>query len=414
MTDNVKISDIKFDRANANKGTERGRYAIEASMREFGFADAGTLDKNNAIIGGNKRTEVAGEIGMDDAIVIDVDGTKPVFIRRNDLDLFSTEDDRARRLAYALNRSQQLSLDWDAEQVLADLNAGVDLSALWKQDELDELLADLQPKTTEGDTEAEIDRAEELRQKWGVEPGQLWQLGEHRLICGDCTDAAVVARVMGGEKAALLLTDPPYGVDYGELVRSRENQKKAGWNDIQNDALDDTQLYNLLVGALSGQGALCGFVWHPAGARRWLFWKAAEENGWRIAQEIVWVKNALVFGRADYQWRHEPCLYLKREGAPRQDDRTQTTVWEVNKPTDSMHPTQKPVDLFMIPIRNHTDMGGIVYEPFSGSGTTLIACENLGRRCRAVEIAPGYVAVALERWHVHTGKTPELIPNETT
>ena len=140
MTDNVKISDIKFDRANANKGTERGRYAIEASMREFGFADAGTLDKNNAIIGGNKRTEVAGEIGMDDAIVIDVDGTKPVFIRRNDLDLFSTEDDRARRLAYALNRSQQLSLDWDAEQVLADLNAGVDLSALFFDFELDKIL----------------------------------------------------------------------------------------------------------------------------------------------------------------------------------------------------------------------------------------------------------------------------------
>ena len=144
VRDNVKISDIKFDRVNANKGTERGRYAIEASMREFGFADAGTLDKNNAIIGGNKRTEVAGEIGMDDAIVIDVDGTKPVFIRRNDLDLFSTEDDRARRLAYALNRSQQLSLDWDAEQVLADLNAGVDLSALWRQDELDELLGNME------------------------------------------------------------------------------------------------------------------------------------------------------------------------------------------------------------------------------------------------------------------------------
>ena len=140
MTENRKLSEIKFDRANANKGTERGRYAIEASMREFGFADAGTLDKNNAIIGGNKRTEVAGEIGMDDAIVIDVDGTKPVFIRRNDLDLFSTEDDRARRLAYALNRSQQLSLDWDAEQVLADLNAGMDLSGLFFDFELDKLL----------------------------------------------------------------------------------------------------------------------------------------------------------------------------------------------------------------------------------------------------------------------------------
>ena len=140
MTQKAKISDIKFDKGNANKGTERGRYAIEASMREFGFADAGTLDRNNVIIGGNKRTEVAGEIGMDEAIIVDVDGTKPVFIRRNDLDLYSTEDDKARRLAYALNRSQQLSLEWDAEQVLADLDAGVDLSALWRQDELDELL----------------------------------------------------------------------------------------------------------------------------------------------------------------------------------------------------------------------------------------------------------------------------------
>ena len=140
MGQNVKISEIKFDRTNANKGTERGRYAIEASMREFGFADAGTLDRNNTIIGGNKRTEVAGEIGMEDAIIIDVDGTKPVFIRRNDLDLDSTEDDRARRLAYALNRVGQLSLEWDAEQVLADLNAGMDLSGLFFDFEIDKIL----------------------------------------------------------------------------------------------------------------------------------------------------------------------------------------------------------------------------------------------------------------------------------
>ena len=162
MGQNVKISDIKFDRANANKGTERGRYAIEASMREFGFADAGTLDKNNAIIGGNKRTEVAGEIGMDDAIVIDVDGTKPVFIRRNDLDLFSTEDDRARRLAYALNRSQQLSLDWDAEQVLADINAGVDLSVLFRQDELDEMLGNMEAPEFKEYDESVADEVEML------------------------------------------------------------------------------------------------------------------------------------------------------------------------------------------------------------------------------------------------------------
>lgn len=147
MGQNVTIDQIKFDRRNANKGTERGRYAIESSMREFGFADAGTLDRNNVIIGGNKRTEVAGEIGMDEAIIIDVDGTKPVFIRRNDLDMYSTDDDKARRLAYALNRSQQLSLEWDAEQVLADLNAGVDLSGLWRQDELDAMLKTMGDET---------------------------------------------------------------------------------------------------------------------------------------------------------------------------------------------------------------------------------------------------------------------------
>ena len=212
------ISAIKFDRANANKGSERGRYSIEASMREFGFADAGTLDKNNVIIGGNKRTEVAGEIGMDDAIVIDVDGTKPVYIRRKDLDLNDPDDDRARRLAYALNRSQELSLTWDAEQVMADLGAGLDLSAMFRQDELDELLADLTPKT-EGDTAPQTDRAEELRQKWQTSAGQLWLLDSgkghpHRLICGDCTDAATVARVMGGERAALAPVDPPYNVGF--------------------------------------------------------------------------------------------------------------------------------------------------------------------------------------------------------
>lgn len=144
MTQKVNLDQIKFDRHNANKGSVRGRGQIEASLREFGFADAGTLDKNNTIIGGNKRTEVAGEIGMDEAIIVDVDGTKPVFIRRKDLDLNSTEDDRARRLAYALNRSQEVSLTWDAEVLLADLQSGVDLSGMFNQDELDALLSSVQ------------------------------------------------------------------------------------------------------------------------------------------------------------------------------------------------------------------------------------------------------------------------------
>lgn len=139
--ESLSLADIGFDAKNANKGSVRGRGQIEASLREFGFADAGTLDKNNTIIGGNKRTEVAGEIGMHEAIIIDVDGTKPVFIRRPDLDLSDPEDDRARRLAYALNRSQEVSLTWDAEALLADMTAGLDLSTFWNQDELDAMFS---------------------------------------------------------------------------------------------------------------------------------------------------------------------------------------------------------------------------------------------------------------------------------
>jgi len=148
MTEKISkanLSDIKFDKSNANKGSERGRYMIESSMREFGFADAGTLDRNNVIIGGNKRTEVAGEIALsDEAIIIDVDGTKPVYIRRNDLDLSDPEDDRARKLAYALNRTSEVSMTWNTEQLLADMGAGLDLSGMFREDELDALLAELQ------------------------------------------------------------------------------------------------------------------------------------------------------------------------------------------------------------------------------------------------------------------------------
>lgn len=151
MGQNAKLDQIKFDKNNANKGTERGRYAIESSIREFGFADAGTLDKNNVIIGGNKRTEVVGEIGMDEAIIVDVDGTKPVYIRRNDLDLYATDDDRARRLAYALNRSGQLSLEWDAEQLFSDLNAGVDLSGMFFDDEIEAILSSVKDQIPDVD-----------------------------------------------------------------------------------------------------------------------------------------------------------------------------------------------------------------------------------------------------------------------
>ena len=154
----------------------------------------------------------------------------------------------------------------------------------------------------------------------------------------------------------------------------------------------------MLTAALACPSAKVAFVWHPAGAMRWAFWHALEANGWRIAQEIVWVKNALVFGRADYQWRHEPCMYAKREGAGRQEDRTQTTVWEIDKQSNAEHPTQKPLECMERPIRNHSSPGQAVYDPFLGSGTTLIAAEQTGRVCYGMEIDPGYCDVIRGRY----------------
>ena len=184
MARRTDYSGIKPDVKNANKGTERGRYMVEASLRETGAGRSILLDKDGRIIAGNKTFEAASDIGLP-VRVVETDGTELVAVKRTDLDL---DDDTgtARKLAYYDNRASEISLSWDAEQMLADLSAGLDLSAMFKQDELDELLADLQPKTT-GDTPAEVDRAEELRQKWGVKSGDLWSLGDHLLVCGDCT-----------------------------------------------------------------------------------------------------------------------------------------------------------------------------------------------------------------------------------
>jgi DNA modification methylase len=325
----------------------------------------------------------------------------------------------AEATAYALadNRLGELAA-WD-EDALPEILRGIQaqdealLDTLgWPAGHIEKLLRHGLETQPEGDVP--IERAAELQEKWKTALGQLWEIpsrgssGAHRILCGDSTSTADVARLMDGQQAVLMCTDPPYGVDYAAMVASRKNQKKGGWPDINNDALSDEDLLRLLTGALDGRGATVAFVWHPANLRRRLFWEALQANGWTIAQEIVWVKNALVFGCSDYQWRHEPCLYAKRPGARPQADRTQTSVWEVPKPTDSEHPTQKPLPLFEIPIRNHTQPGEVCFDPFLGSGTTVVAAERERRIGFGIELSPGYVAVALERLAV-LGLEPRLL-----
>lgn len=279
----------------------------------------------------------------------------------------------------------------------------------WEDDEKEKLTLD---KT---DADIADSRAGELAGIWGTETGQIWRLPsrhdgyEHRLICGSAADMSVVERLMDGESARLMVTDPPYGVNYADLIKSRPNQKRGGWADIENDELTHKELEDLLRKSLHGAGALTAFVWHPSLRKRAAFWDALEENGWRLAQEIIWVKDRFVFGRADYQWQHECCIYAVKPGGAGQPDRTQTTVWEIKKTHKADHPTSKPLEIYEKPIELHTEPGEIVYEPFCGSGSGIVAAENLGRQCRAIELAPPYVALILQRYLEAFDIEPELI-----
>ena len=384
MAKQPKYDGIRPDVKNANRGTERGRYMVEASLRETGAGRSILLDKDGRIIAGNKTFEAASDIGLP-VRVVETDGTELVAVKRTDLDL---DDDTgtARKLAYYDNRAAQVGLDWDAEQMLADLGAGLDLSAMFRQDELDELLADLQPKTT-GDTPAETDRAEELRQKWGTAPGQLWQLGEHRLVCGDCTDAATVARVMGGDVAAMVWSDPPYGLG-GYAGRSGKLDAVQG-----DDADDATVDAFFAVGDAPEVYICCEWKTYPH-----LLAARGEPRSL-----IVWAKQVFGMGRG-YRRQHEFVGYYGKF-----DSTTESDLWHIDRGANYDHPTEKPADLPARAIANSSKAGDVIFDPFAGTAPSIIACENLGRRCRAIELDAKYVAVALERWAQHTGKAPVLI-----
>ena len=246
------------------------------------------------------------------------------------------------------------------------------------------------------DAEPQIDRAAELNEKWKVKPGDLWLIGEHRLLCGDSTKAEDVARVMGGEKADLLVTDPPYNVAYTGKTKDALT--------IDNDEMSDPAFRGFLVQAftaafdsLKAGGAF--YIWH-ADSEGYNFRGAVFDIGQKVRQCLIWAKNTLVMGRQDYHWKHEPCLYGWKEGAAHfwHSDRTQTTLLQFDRPTSSQeHPTMKPVALFEYLIRNSSGKGEIVLDTFGGSGTTLVAAQNTERKGRTVELSPNYCAVILER-----------------
>lgn len=350
---------------------------IKDSIEEFGFADPLVVNADMTIIGGHQRLNVAIDLGYTEVpcAVVDVDKT------------------REKALNIALNK---ITGEWD-EQLLADLltdlkEADYDLDYTgFDAPEVDALFSNIYDKKVKED---DFDVDKELKQPCFSQLGDLWLLGRHRVTCGDSTGEEVYTRLMDGEKANLVLTDPPYNVDVEETAGK-----------IMNDNMEDSEFYNFLLSAyrcmhanLADDGSI--YVWH-ADTEGINFRTAFKAAGFYLSGCCIWVKNALVLGRSPYQWRHEPCLFGWKQKGKHQwyGDRKQTTVWEYDKPRSSKdHPTMKPVNLMSYPIKNSTMTNGIVLDPFLGSGSTLIACCETDRVCRGIELDPKFVDCIVKRY----------------
>ena len=257
----------------------------------------------------------------------------------------------------------------------------------------------LEPDEAKAAIEDEVPENVDTRCK----PGDLWILGEHRLLCGDSTNIEHVERLMNGEKAALCITDPPYNVAY-------EGKTKDSLT-IENDSMDDSSFYNFLKDAYVSyftamlEGAPM-YVFH-ADSEGANFRQAMKDAGFHLAQCLVWVKNSMVMGRQDYHWQHEPILYGWKKGASHtwMSDRKQTTVWNFDRPSrNGEHPTMKPINLLEYPMKNSSAIGSLVIDFFGGSGSTLIAAHKLGRKCYTMELDPKYCDVILSRWEKYAEK----------
>ena len=376
----LPISVLKPAEYNPRKKLKKGdkEYKkIQDSIEEFGFADPLVINSDMTIIGGHQRLTVSQDLGYTEVpcAVVDIDKV------------------REKALNIALNK---ITGAWDDDllaKLLEDIgNSNFDLGKTgFEPPEIGQLFNKVHDKQVKEDN---FDIDSELKQPVFSKLGDLWLIGKHRVICGDSTDEEVYTRLMDGQKANLVLTDPPYGVDVEETAGK-----------IQNDNLPDAEFYDFLLSAfrcmqanLADDGSI--YVWH-ADTKGLIFRKAYEDAGFYLSGCCIWKKNALVLGRSPYQWIHEPCLFGWKKGGKHQwyADRKQVTVWEYDKPRSSKdHPTMKPVALMSYPLRNSTMTNGVVLDPFLGSGSTLIACCETDRICRGIELDPKFVDVIVKRY----------------
>jgi DNA modification methylase len=359
---------------------------IKNSVVEFGYVEPIIVNKDYTIVGGHQRCKVLQALGYEevDCVIIDVDKTKE------------------KALNVALNK---ITGQWDFDALAGlleelktdDYNielTGFDFSEAEKL--FDELHKDDEPDEDEFDVDAALPE-NHITQK-----GDIWLLGKHRLVCGDATNEQDMATLMDGKKARLIVTDPPYNVDY--TGKTKDALK------IENDKMDNEQFYKFLLAAytrmyeVADDGASI-YVFH-ADTEAVNFRQAFKEAGFKLSQCCIWKKNSLVLGHSIYQYIHEPIIFGFKNTAGHywNSDRKQTTVWEFDRPFRSeFHPTMKPIPLISYPIKNSSELGDIVLDPFGGSGSTLIACEDTGRISFTMELDEKYADVIVNRYIAHVG-----------
>jgi DNA modification methylase len=374
---------------NSRSHSESQVAQIAGSIREFGFTNPVLIDADNGIIAGHGRVMAASVLGLASVPCIR---------------LAHLTDTQKRAYIIADNKLA-LNAGWDEEMLglelgeLAELDFDMDLIG-FGEDELAALMAE----TTEGETDPDDVPAPP------VDPvsvlGDVWILGKHRIACGDCTDQGTVDKALNGVQPHLMVTDPPYGVEYDASWRTdaginKKHQKAATGKVLNDDRADWRDAWALFPGEIA-------YVWHAPGENQAEVMESLKACDFQIRNHIIWAKQQLVIGRGHYHHQHEPCWYAVRKGGTGHwaGDRKQTTLWKIDKPqkSETGHSTQKPVECMKRPIENNSSPGQAVYEPFSGSGTTIIAGEMTGRSIHAIELNPAYVDVAVERWQAFAGK----------
>lgn len=367
---------------------------VAAAIREFGFRVPVVAKSDGTVVDGHLRLKAAKKLGLTEIPVVLAD---------------DMTDAQIKAFRLSVNKVAEFA-DWDVDLLkleFAELNEmDFDLSLTgFNLDEINNFL--LEP--TEGLTDE--DEVPDAPETPVTVEGDVWLLGRHRLMCGDSASADAVAKALNGVEPHLMVTDPPYGVEYD--ADWRNHAKRADGRVIGGSALggvknDDNADWSEAWALFPGDVA---YVWH-AGLFSGVVADSLTGSGFVLRSQIVWAKSNFAIGRGDYHWHHEPCWYAVRKGATGHwgGDRKQSTLWQIAKPmkSETGHSTQKPVECMKRPIENNSSPGQAVYEPFSGSGTTIIACEETGRACHAIELNPAYVDMAILRWQNFTGHQATL------